>query len=108
MTKITKFFHRRTLTQDFVIKNGKVFLKSCTQDFMTENDKVFFLGEVVPNIWWVQTRTLILLSTISPGEVVPQTPGEILPNFRGTSSPGYELSWVRALLGTTSPDTLYP
>jgi membrane protein CcdC involved in cytochrome C biogenesis len=36
------FSLRSTHTQDFVIKNGRVFLRrSRTQDFMTENDKDF-------------------------------------------------------------------
>jgi hypothetical protein len=111
------FFSRRTRTQDFMTKNGKVFLRSRTQDFMTEYDKVFFLGEVVPNIGGYKfsrrTRTLILLSTISPGEVVPRydfsrrnrTRVNDFSRRNHTQFLGYEFSWVRLLLGTTSPAT---
>jgi hypothetical protein len=69
----------------------KFFLnRSHTQYFMTENDRVFLSrsGEVEPKIWWVKfsrrTRTPILMSTISLGEVVP--------NFLGKISPGYDFS----------------
>ena len=86
-------------------------------------------GEVVSKIWWVQilqensypnideydfswkTRTQVrfLQENSYPGTT---SPGELVPRYdfskrSRTQFFGYDFSWVRLLLGTTSPDTAH-
>ena len=100
---------------------------------MTKNDKVFHQEKSYPRFvgykFSRRTRTLILMSTTSPGELVPRydfsrrtrtqvrllqensypgtiSPGEVVPNFLGTISPGYDFSWVRLLQKSVGDDTV--
>jgi hypothetical protein len=104
----------RTRTQDFVTKNGKVFLKrSHTQDFMTKNDSfsqeksyprlydwkwrsLFFLEEVVSNIWWVQ----IIQENSHPNMVEY--------DFSWRSRTWVRLLQEKSYPGTTSPGEVVP
>jgi hypothetical protein len=77
----------RTCTQDFVIKNDKIFFlkRTNTQYFINENDKVFHqkLNPKFGGYKFSRTCTLKLTSTNSP------------------------IFWVRLFLGMTSPEVLF-
>jgi ribosomal 50S subunit-recycling heat shock protein len=83
--KITKFFYRRTRTQDFVTENGKVFFpkensyprfcawlkitkffhrRTRTQDFVTKNGKVFLRRTHTQDLW-------MKITVFFSGKVVP-------------------------------------
>ena len=124
---MAKFFQRRTRTHNFVTENGEVFSQENSYPiFYYWKWQSFFKGELVPNILWLKmtvfhqeisyprfggykfsrrTRTLILMSTISPGEVVPRYDfsRRNCPRVRLLQEKSYPIFWVRFLLGTTSP-----
>jgi hypothetical protein len=148
LLKMAKSFLRRTGTQYFMTKHDKVFSKNSYPQFREWKWQSFFSGEVVPNILWMKmtvfhqisyprsggykfsrrTRTLIMMSTISPGEVVARydfsrrnrtlimmstiSPGEVVARYdfsrrnctrvRLLQEKSYPIFWVRFLLGTTS------